>query len=128
MTRRYLQTLISDALRGVTVKDFCRFLESGRIVPGLHCAEGINFSWVGPDRAVCRACPLADLGDTPLCPNVDVYVYRTRGPQGATVVEVEYGCLSKADLSADARCRNCPDRPWPATTADEAAVQALLLP
>ncbi len=93
------------------MNDFCQFLKPDRSGLELDCTAGVNFSSVGTDRALCRVCPLTDLGGVPLCPNVDVYTFLRNGPDGATVVEVEYACLANADLSTDARCQNCADRP-----------------
>ena len=90
------------------MKDSCQFLEPAVFARELRCAAGVNFASVGPDREVCRVCPLAELGDLPLCLNVDVYTY-LKG-NSAAAVEGEFACLTDAATPPEARCARCPDR------------------
>ncbi len=91
------------------MKDFCHFLDAGQPGGNKRCTAGINFSSVGPERALCRLCPLADLGPALLCPNVEVYTYLRNPPSGMTI-EAEFRCLAEADMPLPARCDQCPDR------------------
>ena len=92
------------------MRDFCQFLKPKLFANGLRCTAGINFASVGPDRATCRVCPLAELGDLPLCPNVEVYTYLKGGVSTTARVEVESACLADAATRAAAQCALCPER------------------
>jgi hypothetical protein len=92
------------------MRDFCQFLKPERFACGLRCTAGINFASVGQDRATCRVCPLAELGDLPLCPNVEVYTYLKGGASTTARVEVEFACLADAATRAAAQCVLCPER------------------
>lgn len=92
------------------MKGSCQFLEPAVFDRELRCAAGVNFASVGPQREVCRVCPLAELGDLPLCPNVDVYTYLKGNSATAVEVKVEFACLADAATPAEARCARCPDR------------------
>jgi hypothetical protein len=89
------------------LKDFCLFLEDDPFMEGKMCSAGVNFANVGPDRAICRLCKLSNLGDVPLCPNVEVYTYYCNSTEGA-FVEVDFYCQAN-DLQPQARCQSCPD-------------------
>ena len=90
-----------------TMKDYCHFLEHCPHHEGLCCAAGVNFRSVGQEREICAACPLADLGDVPLCEHLDVFTYLER--KGVVwAVRVEAECTLKDDPSPDSRCSICP--------------------
>lgn len=90
------------------MKDFCRFLRSDPAAHQSQCVAGINFVSVGQGRALCRACPLAELGDLPLCPNADVYIYLRRGHSEAAEIEVRFGCGVSDAAQDPIRCAGCP--------------------
>lgn len=94
----------------VFMADFCQYLKPERFGYGLRCAAGVNFASVGQDRAVCRVCPLAQLGNVPLCPNLEVYTYLQGGFSNTTRVDVECACLTDATTRAAAQCVQCPER------------------
>ena len=87
-------------------KTFCQFLKEDSLSPHPICTAGINFASVGPSRALCRVCPLAELGDDPLCPNAEVYTYLSEDSTGAHVIRVEFACWAD---STEERCPLCPD-------------------
>jgi len=91
------------------MKDHCQFLKPESPVRILRCTAGINFAIVGPNRERCRVCPLADLGDLPLCPNADVYAYLT-GNISMARVEIEFACLADVATRAATHCALCPAR------------------
>jgi hypothetical protein len=92
------------------MKDFCRFLELDTSIHQRRCAAGINFVSVGQNRELCRICPLAELGDIPLCPNADVYVYLRRGAAETAEVEVKFACGVNDTSREEALCAGCPAR------------------
>jgi len=92
------------------MRDSCQFLKSDQFRHELHCSAGVNFTFVGSDRALCRVCPLAELGDLPLCPNADVYAFLTGTVSATARVEVKSACLADAAMRATAQCAQCPER------------------
>ena len=109
------------------MKDFCRFLELDTSIHQLRCVAGINFVSVGQNRELCRVCPLAELGDIPLCPNADVYIYLRRGAAETAEVEVKFACLVKESNVATKFCakenRECWNRSISACWAEPGARQ-----
>lgn len=95
--------------KGAEMKTFCEFLGKDRS-GALRCKVGLNFASVGSERALCRTCPLADLGDTPLCPNADVYTSLQRDSTGAFIVRTTTDCSLPVNAPAEARCTACPER------------------
>jgi hypothetical protein len=93
------------------MNDFCQFLELDAATHRQRCAAGINFVFVGPNRALCRNCPLAELGDIPFCPHADVYVYLRKGHASTAEVEVRFACGVSDAARAETLCANCPSRP-----------------
>jgi hypothetical protein len=91
------------------MKRSCHFLKPDLLAHGLRCTAGVNFASVGPDREVCRVCPLADLGDLPLCPNVDVYTHLAWCASATARVEVEFSCLVDSAAPTEGHCARCPD-------------------
>lgn len=89
------------------MKEFCHFLKE-RAAGQLGCAVGVNFYRVGQAREVCRTCPLAGLGSTPLCEHLDVYVYRER-KQGSLATWVEVRCSLDEETPPGSRCPTCPN-------------------
>ncbi len=89
------------------MNDFCPFLEDEHLLEGKRCTAGVNFASVGPDRKLCRLCPLSDLGTLPLCPNIEVFTFTRNSPEGI-FIEAEFGCLAN-DLPTEERCQSCPD-------------------
>ena len=92
------------------MKDYCRYLRVDFRREDKFCTAGVNFTSVGPDRAGCRVCPLSDLGELPLCPNVKIYTYLRAGPSGVTEVGVKFDCLAGTEMPAEARCDHCPEK------------------
>lgn len=92
------------------MRDSCQFLKSDQFRHELRCSAGVNFAFVGSDRAVCRVCPLAELGHLPLCPNADVYTFLTGSLSGTARVEVTFACLADAVVRATAQCAQCPEQ------------------
>ena len=88
------------------MKDYCQFPKLEQ--PGLRCMAGINFASVGPDRALCRVCPLADLGDVALCKHADVCTTLRKDKSGAPLIEVSVWCAPGNSTTDDAaRCARC---------------------
>jgi len=93
------------------MRDFCQFLKPERFPCEPRCTAGINFASVGPGRARCRVCPLAEQDDLPLCPYLAVYT-RLKGDVSTTArIEVEFACLADAATLPAAQCALCPERP-----------------
>ena len=90
------------------MNDFCPYLEDDPLMEGKRCAAGVNFLNVGADRKLCRLCPLSNLVNTPLCPNVEVFTFIRNSPEGI-FIEAEFDCLAN-DLQPEERCQSCPDR------------------
>ncbi|MBE0409860.1 MAG: hypothetical protein IBX69_09025 [Anaerolineales bacterium] len=103
------------------MKDFCPFLETKLSNDDKHCTAGINFSSGGAERALCRVCPLADLGDFPLCPNIEIYAFLRNSTVGS-IVEVEFACLEDA-LLREARCQGCPNHSPSSSRKPEAGLR-----
>ena len=75
---------------------------------------------------MCRTCPLADLGNTPLCEKLNVYTYWER-KQGNWVIRAEVECSLDERTSSDLRCAACPTSgPLVLTSAAEAAALAIV--
>ena len=91
------------------MKEFCQFIKL-QLATAPCCTAGVNFGSVGSDRALCRLCPLADLGQIPLCPYVDVHTWLRNGPSGATI-EAELVCRADAEALSQLRCQGCAARP-----------------
>ncbi|PKO24020.1 MAG: hypothetical protein CVU38_00990 [Chloroflexi bacterium HGW-Chloroflexi-1] len=93
------------------MKDYCQFLKPEQPGLGLHCTAGTNFVSVGADRALCLVCPLANLGDVPLCKYADVCTALRKDKTGAPLIEVSVYCALGDSVSDDeARCAQCPAR------------------
>jgi hypothetical protein len=89
----------------------CQFLErrcgqkSGR---RCYCGAGVNFYLVGEKRYHCRACPLNDLGNAPLCEYLEVYTFLERDVDGEQRVKVRFHCdLLEETLDSLSVCGNC---------------------
>jgi len=88
------------------MKAFCHFLERG-MADELCCAAGVNFYSVGRAREMCHTCPLADLGDGPLCEHLEVYTCRERH-RGYWVTRAEVECVLGERVPDGSRCPTCP--------------------
>ncbi|MBE0409849.1 MAG: hypothetical protein IBX69_08965, partial [Anaerolineales bacterium] len=88
--------------------EHCPFLTIGMSADDLRCTAGVNFVSVGAGRALCQVCELEDLGDTLVCPHLDVYTYYAHAQDGAHVT-AQLACLVD-DLPIDSRCPECPSR------------------
>lgn len=107
------------------MKDYCQFLKPEQ--PGLvrHCTAGTNFVSVGADRVLCRICPLADLGDVPLCEYADVYTALRKDKAGASLIVISIYCaLGNSTMDDEARCTRCSARVGQVTSQ----VTSLLIP
>lgn len=90
------------------MKTFCHFLEDDLRGGYPRCTAGVNFASVGPSRALCRVCPLSDLGNVPLCPNVEVYTFLSKDSIGAQVIDAEFECFADPALPAEECSPCCP--------------------
>jgi hypothetical protein len=107
------------------MKESCYFLKE-RTAGQPGCAAGANFYSVGQAREVCHTCPLADLGNAPLCEKLNVYTYWER-KQGNWVIRAEVECSLDERTSSDLRCAACPTSgPLVLTSAAEAAALAIV--
>jgi len=89
------------------VKNHCEFLKLEQHGP--RCMAGVNFAAVGPDRALCRVCSMADLGDVLKCEHLDVYTWQRTDEAGAPQIESGVRCALGDRASDDqARCERCP--------------------
>jgi|GEM_PF-4201496 len=88
------------------MKDFCQFLRF-RSTHEPVCAAGINFYSVGEAREICRVCPLAGLGDAPICEDLDVLVYQD-WRLGSYAIRVEVSRYDEDDASYGDHCSNRP--------------------
>ena len=90
----------------------CQFLERRRGQKGgrkSYCGAGVNFYQVGERRYRCRACPLNDLGNVPLCEHLEVYTFLERDVEGEQLVEARFHCdLLDEPLGSFSVCGNCP--------------------
>lgn len=95
------------------MKEDCPFLETGPRRQGdslYRCAVGVNFYSVGPERELCRTCPIAHLGDALLCEHLDVYTFLQVNGEGKRSVRVEMECrLGAAQVPDSVRCDICPE-------------------
>jgi hypothetical protein len=96
------------------MKNFCPFLSTDHRQEQI-CDAGFNFSSVGRNRELCRACPLADLGDVSLCEHLTVYAFKERDvhvSQGKAViiwkVHIQTECTHDTVGPAEPRCLGCP--------------------
>ena len=94
------------------MKDLCLFLKPMPGDHGLRCAAGINFVLVGPDRALCRVCPLADLGDVQLCEYAEVYTALCKDKTGTPLIEVGVWCFKENTIAEDVACTSQCFAPW----------------
>ena len=99
------------------MNEFCPFLKDDPRIEDKSCAAGVNFVSVGPNRALCQACPLSNLSYLPLCPNTEVYTYIRNSPEGL-LIDVDFYCLAD-DIQSEERCQGCPDRPRQPVSVDE---------
>ena len=99
-------TAKTDAELSQGMKALCQFLHDDSRSPHPICTSGINFASVGPSCAFCRVCPLADLGDVPLCPNAEVYTYLSEASTGTRVIRAEFACWADPP---EEHCQHCPD-------------------
>ena len=84
----------------------CPFLTFGVSAEDLRCSAGVNFVSVKPDRALCLVCKLDDLGDSFLCPNIDIYTFYEHSENG-WVVRARIDCLAD-NIPVEMRCLQCP--------------------
>ncbi len=84
----------------------CPFFEIGESSEDLRCAAGVNFASVGPRRSRCLVCKLDDLGDSFLCPNIDIYTFHEHSENG-WVVRARIDCLAD-NIPVEMRCLQCP--------------------
>lgn len=91
----------------------CPFLESNRKkqwLPRYACAMGINFYSVGPERELCRTCPIAEWGHTLTCEHLEVYTFLRINGHGEPSIRAEMECRQpRSALSDEARCAICPE-------------------
>ena len=91
----------------------CPFLETRprRQGDSLYCcAVGVNFYSVGPERELCRTCPIAHLGDALLCEHLDVYTFLQVNREGKRSVQVKMECcLGAGSVPDSVRCDICPE-------------------
>jgi len=91
----------------------CPFLESSPRWPGdalYRCSVGVNFYSVGPERELCRTCPIAELGDELLCDHLEVFTFHYRDAEGHPAVRVEMECRVPETRSGNfPRCPICPE-------------------
>ena len=112
------------------MKDFCPFLITDSRQEQF-CDAGFNFSSVGKNRKICRTCPLANLGDIPLCEHLDVFAFLEREvdvSQGNAEIIWKAQILTECSLyiasPADSRCLGCPGLE---KLENSAAAEAMLL-
>ena len=93
------------------MKEICPFLSRNHRQEQI-CNVGINFDYVGRNREMCRVCPLANLGDVPLCKNLEVYAFADRVVDKSNgnveffrIVLIETECPTNP---AQDRCAGCP--------------------
>ena len=110
------------------MKDYCQFLQMKNDREPV-CTAGVNFYNVGQNREICRACPLADLGDILLCKYLDVYVYQDWSREGQ-VLRIEGECCLGPDTPAGTLCPGCPapGQLRPADTLAKAIALTILRP
>ncbi|HIC89247.1 MAG TPA: hypothetical protein EYP04_07565 [Anaerolineae bacterium] len=73
------------------------------------CGAALNFYSVGPERALCRTCPVPGLVTEPSCEHLIVYTRLRTNGNGHPYVEAELDCDLWADPSANGnRCEACP--------------------
>jgi hypothetical protein len=96
------------------MKETCPFLSINHRQEQF-CDAGVNFSFTGRYREICRTCPLADLGDVPLCEHLDVFAFRERElsvSQGKAEtnwkVHIQTQCCLDTAVPAESRCLGCP--------------------
>ena len=96
------------------MKDLCPFLSTDSRQEQI-CDAGFNFSCVGKNREICHTCPLADLGDVPLCEHLDVFAFLEREvdvSQGKAEiiwkVHIQTECSLYIAAPAEPRCLGCP--------------------
>ena len=99
------------------MKDFCPFLEIGKTTENKYCNAGINFRIVGAKRELCQLCPFADISDSPLCPNMDLYTFLNKTEKG-WIITMRFDCLED-DLPPEDRCQECPDYPQASSCESE---------
>lgn len=91
----------------------CSFLESNRRkrwLPRYTCAAGVNFYSVGPERALCHTCPIADWGQALTCEHLEVYTFLQANGHRELSVQAEMECRQPGNsLSNEARCTICPE-------------------
>jgi len=109
-----LETIAQGEELSKRMKTFCHFLEDGSPGQSQRCVAGVNFASVGRSRSLCRVCALSDLGNIPLCPNIQVYTFLSKDSSGDQVIKVEVKCLAGPTLPAEERCQRCP-HPWKVT-------------
>ena len=96
------------------MKEICPFLSRNRRQEQI-CDAGFNFSSVGPNRELCRVCPLADLGDVPLCEHLDVFAFKEREVRTSLArdeiiwkVHIQTECTHDTAALDQYRCLGCP--------------------
>ncbi len=96
------------------MKEICPFLSRNRRQEQI-CDAGFNFSSVGRNRELCRVCPLADLGDVPLCEHLDVFAFQERDVRASQEraevvwkVHIQTECSLDSVAPAQSRCPGCP--------------------
>ena len=95
------------------MEKYCPFLETEPRRQGdslYRCAVGVNFYSVGPERELCRTCPIAHLGDALLCEHLDVYTFLQVNGERKRSVRVEMECrLGAGQVPDSVRCDICPE-------------------
>ena len=112
------------------MKEICPFLKRSHGQEQI-CSAGVNFRSVGKNREMCRVCPLAELGNVPLCENLEVYTYMERAMRESNgIVEfdwtvlVETECFPSPLIPGQDRCAGCPG---PGQRDNVATVEAMML-
>jgi len=103
-----LETIAQGEELSKEMKTFCHFLEDGSPGQSQRCGAGVNFVSVGPSRSLCRTCAWSDMGNIPLCPNLEVYTFLSKDSSGDQVIKVEFECFADDTLPAEERCQHCP--------------------
>jgi len=82
-----------------------------------YCNAGINFRIVGANRELCQLCPFADISDSPLCHNADLFAFLKKTKNGM-IITVRFDCLED-DLPSEDHCQECPDYLQPSSCEPE---------
>jgi len=88
--------------------DPCPFLVRKRDDAEPRCSVGVNFAYVGRDRALCRTCPLAALPHVRECEFADIYITLRRDKATRPEMQLYVDCLAPEGVAMEARCSECP--------------------